>query len=58
MNEPLLDEIRRVRKIISAEIGSDLEGLVARDVKMETQFAKPPITIISQPDSGSPSAAR
>ncbi len=44
MNDPVIDEIRRVRRVISSEIGPELEGLVERYAKLESQFSKPAIT--------------
>ena len=44
MDEPTIDEIRRVRRLISAQIGNDLAGLVDRYAKIERQFLKPAIT--------------
>ena len=44
MNDPLIDEIRRVRREISDELGSDLAGLVERYAKIENRFTKPPLT--------------
>ena len=44
MNDPLIDEIRRVRREISNELGPDLAGLVERYAKIENRFTKPPLT--------------
>lgn len=44
MNDPTLDEIRRVRHEISAEIGPHLDGLVERYAKLEARFTQPPLT--------------
>ncbi len=44
MNDPVIDEIRRVRKVISAEVGPALEGMVERYAKLESRFAKQALT--------------
>ena len=44
MNDPLIDEIRRVRRQISDELGPDLSGLVERYGSLENRFTKPPLT--------------
>jgi hypothetical protein len=44
MNDPLIDEIRRVRCEISDELGPDLIGFVEHYAKIETRFVKPAIT--------------
>ncbi len=43
MNDPLIDEIRPVRRQISDELGPDLSGLVERYAKLENRFTKPPL---------------
>ena len=44
MNDPLVDEIRRVRRQISDELGPNLDGLVDRYSSIENRFTKPPLT--------------
>ena len=44
MNDPVIDEIRRVRKLISGEIGSDLSRMADYYARVESQFKLPPIT--------------
>ena len=44
MNDPLIDEIRRVRREISDELGPDLAGLVEHYAEIETRFVKPALT--------------
>ena len=44
MNDPVIDEIRRVRKLISREIGSDLSRMADYYARVESQFKLPPIT--------------
>ena len=41
MNDPLIDEIRRVRHEISDELGPDLAGFVEHYAEIETRFVKP-----------------
>ena len=50
-NDPVIDEIRRVRHVISAEVGPDLAGLVDRYAKLEAQFTSPPITKVTRQPS-------
>lgn len=45
MNDPLVDEIRRVRREISDELGPELAGLVERYARFETRFSKPPLMV-------------
>ena len=44
MNDPLIDEIRRVRHAISNEVGANLESLIDRYAKLESRFASSPLT--------------
>ncbi len=44
MTDPTIDELRKVRREISAEIGPELTGLVDRYTKMESRFNRPPLT--------------
>ena len=44
MNDPVIDEIRRVRKLISAEIGPDLSRMTDYYRRIEAEFSRPPIT--------------
>jgi hypothetical protein len=44
MNDPVIDEIRRVRRVISNEIGPDLSRMVEYYARAESQFKRPPIT--------------
>lgn len=43
MTDPVIDEVRLVRKIISDEIGPDLEGLVDHYAKYQSKFKRKPI---------------
>jgi hypothetical protein len=38
MNDPVLEEVRRVRKLISNEIGPNLVGLVEHYAKYDSRF--------------------
>ncbi len=38
-NDPVIDEVRRVRKIISDEIGSNLAGLAEHYSKFDSRFS-------------------
>jgi len=40
MNDPVIDEVRRVRKLISDEIGSDLCDLVEHYAKYQSRFKR------------------
>lgn len=44
MNDPVIAEIRRVRREISHEIGPDLSRMVEYYARAESQFKRPPIT--------------
>lgn len=44
MNDPVIDEIRRVRKLISAEIGTDLTRMTEYYRQIQSQFTRPAIT--------------
>ncbi len=44
MNDPVINELRRVRLEISQEVGINLEGLVERYAKLESRFKKPACT--------------
>ena len=44
MNDPVIDEIRRVRKLISAEIGPDLSRMADFYRRAEAEFSRPPLT--------------
>ena len=37
-NDPVLEEVRRVRKLISNEIGPNLEGLVEHYARYDSKF--------------------
>ena len=41
--DPVIDEVRRVRKLISDEIGPDLRGLVDHYSKYQSRFKRKPI---------------
>lgn len=43
MNDPVIDEVRRVRKLISSEIGTNLSNLVEHYSKYESMFKAKPI---------------
>jgi hypothetical protein len=71
MNDPVIDEVRRVRKLISDEIGPELSGLVDHYAKYQSRFKRKPIhptdrpskrsnEVANQPltDSGSTPASR
>jgi hypothetical protein len=44
MTDPTIDEVRKVRREISAEVGPELLGLVERYTQMESRFKRPPLT--------------
>lgn len=44
MTDSTIDEVRRVRRMISAEMGPGLDGLVDRYAKMESRFSHAPLT--------------
>lgn len=44
MNDPVIDEIRRVRNLISAEIGSGDDGMVEYYGRYQSAFVRPAIT--------------
>jgi len=43
MNDPVIDEVHRVRKVIAAEFGPDLNGIVEHYAKLEFRFKRKPI---------------
>ena len=43
MNDPVIDEVHRVRKVIAAEFGPDLDGIVEHYAKLESRFKRKPI---------------
>ena len=43
MNDPVIDEVHRVRKLIAAEFGPDLNGMVEHYAKLESRFKRQPI---------------
>jgi hypothetical protein len=43
MTDPVIDEVRRVRKLISDEIGPDLGGLVNHYAKYQSRFKRNPV---------------
>jgi len=44
MNDPVIDEVRRVRREISDEVGSNLQSLIDRYCDLDTRFEKSPLT--------------
>lgn len=44
MTDPTIDEVRKARREISAEIGPELAGVVDRYLKMDSRFSRPPLT--------------
>ena len=71
MIDPVVDEVRRVRKLISDEIGPDLVGLVDHYAKLQSRFKRNPIDLTDRrtkhcievadqplPDGGSAPATR
>ena len=44
-NDPVLEEVRRVRKLISNEIGPDLVGLVDHYAKYDSRFTAKAIEV-------------
>jgi hypothetical protein len=44
MNDPVIDEVRRVRLAISDQIGPDLTNMVDYFAKAEGRFKRPPIS--------------
>ena len=70
-NDPVLEEVRRVRKLISNEIGPNLEGLVEHYARYDSKFTGKAIEATDRrikhcsevddqplPDGGSASATR
>lgn len=51
MNDPVVDEIRRVRKAISAEIGPDISQLSGYYRRFEAEFLRPPLILDKRPSS-------
>lgn len=43
MSDPVIDEVRRVRKMIAADFDSELSGMVEHYAKLEAQFKHQPI---------------
>ena len=43
MTDPVIDEVRRVRKLISDEIGPDLVSLVDHYAKLQSRFKRKPV---------------
>ena len=43
VNDPMIDEVRRVRMAIAAEFDSELNGMVEHYAKIETRFKSQPI---------------
>jgi len=41
MNDPVIDEVRRVRRQISNEVGSDLDSLISRYRDLDKRFERP-----------------
>ena len=71
MNDPVIDEVRRVRRLIAAEFDPELNGLVEHYAKIESRFKRHPIlptdrrtkhcTEVAEqplPDGGSSAATR
>ena len=71
MTDPVIDEVRRVRKLISDEIGPDLVGLVDHYAKLQSRFKRKPVDPMDRrtkhcievadqplPDGGSSAATR
>ena len=71
MNDPVIDEVRRVRKVIAAEFCPELDGMVEHYAKLESRFKRQPIPPTDRrtkhciegadqplPDDGSSAAAR
>ncbi len=48
MTDPVIDEVRRVRKLISDEIGPDLVGLVDHYAKLRSRFKRKPVDPIDR----------
>jgi len=44
MIDPVIDEVRRVRREISDEVGSDLDSLIARYRELDSRFENSPLT--------------
>lgn len=44
MTDPTIDEVRKARRKISAEIGPQLSGLVDRYEEMGSRFKRAPLT--------------
>lgn len=44
MDDPTIDEVRRVRREISSEFGPDLTGMVERYAAMESKFKRSALT--------------
>ncbi len=45
MTDPVIDEVRRVRKLISDEIGPDLGNLVEHYASYQRKFKRVPISV-------------
>ena len=71
MNDPVIDEVHRVRKVIAAEFGPDFNGIVEHYAKLESRFKRKPMLPTDRrtnhciegadqtlPDGGSPAATR
>ena len=71
MTDPVIDEVRRVRKRISDEIGPDLVSLVDHYAKLQSRFKRKPVDPMDRrtkhcievtdqplPDGGSSAATR
>jgi len=44
MNDPVIDEVRRIRSEISNEVGSNLNSLIDRYRELDSRFEKSPLT--------------
>lgn len=51
IDDPVLDEVRRVRKLISKEIGPNLEDLVEHYAQYQSRFKRKPIELIGRKSS-------
>ena len=43
MNDPVIDEVHRVRKVIAAGFGLDFNGMLEQYAKLESRLKRKPI---------------
>ncbi len=57
MNDPHIEEIRRVRHLVSSEVGHDLRKLKTLFTKLEGRFSRPTVDYGARRATESPEAA-